>query len=114
MEINTSQILIQLLLALAYAIPTIFFIVISIYYLLKMGSRTDGILILAGNIVILLSIILSRILFIQFAFYEKWQGEMYSYVSSAINVISFMGSLAFAIGVFLLMKKIIKTKTVAE
>ncbi|MFD2565634.1 MULTISPECIES: hypothetical protein [Aquimarina] len=114
MEPNTPQIIVQLLLALAYAIPTIFFIVISIYYLVKMGSQTDGILILVGNVIIFLSIIVGRVLFIQLAFYEKWQGEMYSYISGAVNILSFLGASAFAVGVFLLMKKVIKTNTLAK
>ncbi|MHA7059766.1 hypothetical protein ACWGOQ_0021240 [Aquimarina sp. M1] len=114
MNSDFSQIIVQLLMGLAYAIPTLFFIVISIYYLIKMGTQTDGILILIGNSIIFISIVINQVIFIQLAFYEKWQGESYTYLSSAINILSFFGSLAFAIGVLLLMKKVIKTKSSTE
>ncbi|SEM23546.1 hypothetical protein SAMN04487910_4506 [Aquimarina amphilecti] len=111
MEADITQIIIQLLMGLAYAIPTLFFIVISIYYLLKMGSQIDGILILIGNVIIFLCIVIGRILFIQFAFYQQWEGNMYSYITTAISIVSVIGSILFAIGIFLLMKKVIKTKS---
>ncbi|MDH7444104.1 hypothetical protein [Aquimarina sp. 2201CG14-23] len=111
MESNISQVLIQLLTGLFYALPTIAFIVISIYYLLKTGTKTDGILILIGNIIIFLSIVLGRILFIQLAVYQKWEGETYSYLSTGISALSFIGSILFVVGTFLLIRKVIKTKS---
>ncbi|WP_299441041.1 hypothetical protein [uncultured Aquimarina sp.] len=113
MEANTPQILIQLLLGLVYSIPTIFFIIISIHYLLKMGSTTDGILILLGNSILLLSSILGKIAWIQLVFYQKWEGEIYSYVNIVLGTISFIGSVLFVIGVFLLVKKVLKTKSLS-
>ncbi|AXT55839.1 hypothetical protein J8L88_20630 [Aquimarina sp. MMG015] len=114
MEADITQIIIQLFIGLAYAIPTLFFIIISIYYLLKMGSQIDGILILAGNVIIFLCIVIGRILFIQFAFYQKWEGTIYSYITTAISIVSVIGSILFAVGVFLLMKKVIKAKSLTS
>ncbi|WP_299189481.1 hypothetical protein [uncultured Aquimarina sp.] len=114
MDIDTPQIIIQLLMGLVYAIPTIFFIAISIYYLSKMKSQIEGILILIGNVIIFLCIIIGRILFIQFAFYQKWEGTIYSYITTAISIVSVVGSILFAVGIFLLMKKVIRTKSLTS
>lgn len=107
---NTTQVMIQLLMGLVYAIPSLLFIIISIYYLLKMGSQIDGTLILIGNVITFLCVIIGQIVFIQFAFYEKWQHTSYSYISTGISIFSFIGRVLFAVGVFLLIKKMIKQK----
>ncbi|AXT53635.1 hypothetical protein D1818_23445 [Aquimarina sp. BL5] len=111
MESDVAPVIIQLLTGLFYAIPTIIFIVISIYYLMKIGSKTDGVLILIGNIILFLSIVVNQILFIQLSVYQSWDGYYYSYISTALSILSFIGSILFVIGVFLLMKKVIKTKS---
>jgi len=111
MDSNTYQIFIQLLMGLLYAIPSLIFIGISIYYISKMGTLIDGILILIGNIIILLSIAIGKILWIQFVFFQTWQRDLYSYISTAISIFSVLGSILFAIGVFLLVKRVIRSKT---
>ncbi|KZS38601.1 hypothetical protein AWE51_13455 [Aquimarina aggregata] len=108
MNADTSQILIQALTGLFYAIPTLLFIGIGIHYLIKKGNTTDGIFIVIGNIIILLSIVIGKILFIQFVVYQKWDSTVYTYIISAINIVSFIGSILFVIGLFLLTKKVIK------
>ncbi|MGY3794283.1 hypothetical protein [uncultured Aquimarina sp.] len=107
---NTTQVMIQLLMGLVYAIPSLLFIIISIYYLLKMGSQIDGTLILIGNVIIFLSVIIGQIAFVQFAFYQKWEHTSYSYISTGISIFSFIGRVLFAVGIFLLIKKMIKQK----
>lgn len=111
MESDVAPVIIQLLTGLFYAIPTIIFIVISIYYLMKIGSKTEGVLILIGNIILFLSIVVNQILFIQLSVYQSWDSYYYSYISTALSILSFIGSILFVIGVFLLMKKVIKTKS---
>ncbi|WP_298547983.1 hypothetical protein [uncultured Aquimarina sp.] len=113
METDISQVLIQSLTGLFYVLPTIVFIIISGYYLMKMGSKTDGILILIGNIIIFLSTVVGQILFIQLSFGQTWDVDAYSYISTALGILSFIGSILFVVGIFLLMKRVIKTKSLA-
>ncbi|MBW1297354.1 hypothetical protein [Aquimarina litoralis] len=110
MELGNSQVLIQAILGLLYAIPTLLFVIISIYYIRKTGPEIDATLILVGNVIIFLCIVVGKILWIQFVFYRKWPGEAYSYMTAAISVLSVLGSLFFAVGTFLLVKKVIKAK----
>ncbi|MCK8520785.1 hypothetical protein M0D21_04375 [Aquimarina sp. D1M17] len=105
---DTSQIIIQLLMGLVFAIPTLFFIGIGLFYISKVGTKTDGLLFLIGNIVILLSIIINKILFVQFIVYQNMEATTYSYVLYATNILSFIGSILFAIGLYLLVKKAVK------
>jgi len=111
MESDVSQILIQLMTGLLYSIPTIIFIIISVYYLIKMGPKTDGIFILIGNIIILLSIIAHQVLFLNV---QNITTELFSWISAAINIFSFLGSTLFVIGIFLLIKRVIKTKSFTD
>ncbi|WP_299248544.1 hypothetical protein [uncultured Aquimarina sp.] len=113
METDISQVLIQSLTGLFYVLPTIVFIIISGYYLMKMGSKTDGILILIGNIIIFLSTVVGQILFIQLSISQTWDVGSYSYISTALGILSFIGSILFVVGIFLLMKRVIKTKSLA-
>ncbi|WP_109300195.1 hypothetical protein [Aquimarina sp. AU474] len=108
--IDLSQIIIQLLMALLYAIPTLLFIIISAYYIMNKGAKTDGLLILIGNIIIILSTIIGKILFIQFVYYQKWESTMYSYIVTAVNIFSFIGAMLFVVGLFLLIRKVVKNK----
>ncbi len=109
-SIDSSQIIIQLLIALLYAIPTVLLILIILYYIIKKGAKIDGILMLIGNIIVLIATIISKILFIQLVHYQKWEATSYSYMIAVINIISFIGSLAFVIGLLLLIRKIVKNK----
>ncbi|WP_299222324.1 hypothetical protein [uncultured Aquimarina sp.] len=107
---NGGMIIIQVLRLLFFCIPTLLFIGIAIYYLNKMKSKTEGILILIGNIIILLSIIVNTLLFVMFMD-ETWEHMTYSYILSGINILSFIGSMLFVAGTFLLIKRVIKTKS---
>ncbi|WP_299260680.1 hypothetical protein [uncultured Aquimarina sp.] len=114
METDISQVLVQSLTGLFYVLPTLVFIIISSYYLMKMGGKMDGILILVGNIIIFLSSIINQVLFIQLSVYQSWDGYYYSYISTALSILSFIGSILFVAGTFLLIRKVIKTKSSTE
>ncbi len=108
MNTSTPQIIIQLLLGLFYAIPSIAFIIICLYYLKKAGSTTDGLLLLIGNSIIFITIILSQITMVLFVYYRKWEADIYSYITMGTGILSFIGSVLSILGLFLLVKRVIK------
>ncbi len=104
-ESNFSEILLRITGALFYSVPILIFILIAIYYITKAGMKTEGILILIGNILILLVSISHHFLY---TFIESWGYELYSYISMGINAISFIGSILFIIGFLMIIQQNIK------
>jgi len=110
---NMGMIIMQILRILFFSIPTLLFIGMAIYYLNKMKSNTEGMLILIGNILILLSSIANTLLFSLYMD-EASKFITYSLIVSGINILAFIGSALFVIGVFILIKKMIKTKSLTK
>ncbi len=107
MGFDFSEILLRVSGALFYILPIILFIILAIYYNSKIGSTKEGILILVGNILILIVAILHQFLY---TLVESWGFELYAIINFGVNAISFIGSILFLIGLFLMMKKLIKAK----
>ncbi|GAA4277997.1 hypothetical protein [Aquimarina mytili] len=114
MDANTPSIIIQLLLGIVYALPTVAFIIISLYYLKKAGSTIDGVLILIGNIIIFTTIILNQASMVLFVYYRKWSADVYSYITMGTGILSFIGSILFIVGLSLLVKRVVKNYTSNE
>ena len=110
MQSEFYQIITQLAVFLLNTIPIIAFIIMSIYYITKTGSNTEGYLILVGNIIIFLSSLASTIAVLQITVFRKWEMSSYSAISIGMQAFSFIGQILFAIGVFLLFRKVIKMK----
>lgn len=111
MDADISQIIIQLLMGFLYGLPTLAFIIICLYYLKKVGSVIDGILLLIGNSIIFITIILGQIAMIYFVHYRTWEANTYTYITIGNNVLSFIGSILCVVGLFLLVKRVIKNST---
>ncbi|MDY8138881.1 hypothetical protein [Aquimarina sp. 2201CG5-10] len=111
MDSNIAEILMRILTSLFYIVPTLFFIGIAIYYLMKVGSKTEGMLMLIGNILILLVSISFNFMFL---YIESWGIQMYSIINTIVNGIGFIGSTLFAIGVFMIVRKVIRNNSVAS
>ncbi len=108
MDVNMPSIIVQLLLGIVYALPTMACIIISLYYLKKAGSTIDGVLILIGNSILCTTIILSQVFMVLFVHYRKWSTDIYSYITMGTGVLSFIGSILFVVGLSLLVKRVIK------
>lgn len=106
-ESNFSEILLRITGAFFYIVPTIFFIILAIYYTSKVGSTKEGTLILIGNILILIVTILHQFMYL---FIGQWGIDLYSIISIGVNAISFIGFMLFLIGFYIMIQKIIKSK----
>ncbi|WP_103070517.1 hypothetical protein [Aquimarina sediminis] len=105
---NFTEILLRITGALFYILPIILFIILTIYYMSKVGSTKDAVLILIGNILILLVAIVHQFLYV---FIDSWGYETYAIINSGVNFVSFIGSILFLIGLAMTFQKIIKNKT---
>ncbi|MBQ4821756.1 hypothetical protein [Aquimarina sp. MMG016] len=108
MESSFTEILTRTLTALLYIIPTLFFIGIAIYYLMKVGSKIEGVLILIGNVIILLVSISFNFMYL---YIDSWGIQIYSIINMVVNGIGFIGSILFAIGFFMVVRKLIRSNS---
>lgn len=106
-ESNFSEILLRVTGALFYIFPIILFIILAIYYNSKVGSTKEGVLILVGNILILIVAIIHQFLF---TFVDSWGFDVYAIINAGVNAISFIGSILFLIGLYMMIQKLIKAK----
>lgn len=104
---NLSEIILRITGALFYILPILVFIILSIYYISKKGSTKEGILVLIGNILILIVAILHQFLYM---FIDSWGFDLYAIINAGVNAISFIGSILFIIGFYMMIQKIIKNK----
>ena len=107
MTSNFSEILLRVLGSLFYILPILLFIILAIYYMGKTQSSKEGTLILIGNILILIVAILHQFLYL---FIDDFGFDLYTIINIGINTISFIGSVLFLIGVYIMVQKIIKTQ----
>lgn len=107
MSSNFSEILLRITGSFFYILPILLFIILAIYYMSKTQSSKEGTLILIGNILILMVAIVHQFLYL---FIDNLGFDLYSIINVAINGISFVGSILFLIGVYMMIQKVIKTK----
>lgn len=105
MTSNFPEILLRVLGTLFYILPILLFIILAIYYMGKTQSSKEGTLILIGNILILIVAILHQFLYL---FIDDLGIDLYTIINVGINTISFIGSVLFLIGVYIMVQKIIK------
>ncbi|WP_152538590.1 hypothetical protein [Aquimarina macrocephali] len=104
---NLSEIIHRFIGGLFYMLPILVFIILTIYYMSKKGATKEGVLILIGNILILIVAILHQFIY---KFVDSWGFDIYLIINSGINTISFIGSILFIIGFYMMIQKIIKNK----
>jgi glucan phosphoethanolaminetransferase (alkaline phosphatase superfamily) len=104
---NLSEIILRVTSALFYIVPILVFIILAIYYINKNGSTKEGLLVLIGNILILIVAIIHRFLY---TFIDSWGFDVYAIINTGVNAISFIGSILFLIGFYMMIQKIIKNK----
>jgi hypothetical protein len=105
MEQDITEIIKHIFLGIITSIPQLVIAILCIYYILRVGLKTEGILLTTGSIISLLCGISN----IVGATYISTLG-VDSYVTFIyfIQGFSFLGSVLFVIGFFLLIKKAIK------
>ncbi|WP_062059032.1 hypothetical protein [Aquimarina longa] len=94
---------------LFYILPILAFIVLSIYYINKVGNTKEGTFILVGNILILVVAIIHQFLF---RFIDNLGVDIYTFINLICNLVAFIGSILFVIGFFMIIKKNIKNDTI--
>ncbi len=99
---NLPELLSRIVGIISYVLPIFLFIVLSIYYISKAGLKTEGLFILIGNILIFIVAITHQFLYI---YIDSWGFRLYTIINIGVNAISFIGSLLFLIGFFLLIKR---------
>ncbi|WP_035095769.1 hypothetical protein [Aquimarina megaterium] len=104
---NVSEIIHRIIGGLFYILPILLFIILTIYYISKKGTTKEGVLILIGNILILVVAVLHQFIY---RFVDSWGFDAYLIINSGINTISFIGSILFIIGFYIMIQKIIKNK----
>lgn len=105
MEPSISEIIYYIFLGVLTSLGKVFILVICIYYIFKIGSKADSLLLLLGSIIWLLCGILTLV---GTRYAQVWGSESYVTYSYVLQGFSFVGSLLFVIGFFLLIRKIIK------
>ncbi|GGX14993.1 hypothetical protein [Aquimarina muelleri] len=107
MTSNFSEILLRITGSLFYILPILIFIILAIYYMSKTQSSKEGALILIGNILILIVAILHQFLYL---FIDDFGFDLYAIINVGVNAISFVGSVLFLIGLYMMIQKIINTQ----
>lgn len=105
MEQGITEIIKHIFLGIITSIPQLVIAILCVYYIIKVGLKTEGVLLTTGSIISLLCGISN----IVGATYISTLG-VDSYVTFIyfIQGFSFLGSVLFVIGFFLLIKKTIK------
>ena len=105
MEPTLLEILYYIFLGLITSGGQVLIFILSIYYWAKTGSKVDSILLVVGSSISLITLILIQI---GVLYASVWGKEVYLQFTYLTQGISFIGSLLFVIGFFLLIRKIIK------
>ena len=96
--------IIQFIISLFYAIPTLLILIFSIYYCNKKGWVREGILLVTGSALALLSTLLIQLsIFILHYYVESFNIIMYF-----LNGLSFVGFILIALGILGLVQRILK------
>ncbi len=107
MEPSIKEILLHIFLGFLTSPAQLIILLICIYYLIKSKGTTDSILLLVGSSITLLDYI-----FIQVGvlYAKNWGSDSYITYSLIVQSISKVGSLLFAIGLFNIVRKVLKIK----
>ncbi len=105
MEPSITKILSFILLGILTSMGQVLILGICLYYIYKIGSKKDSILVLLGSMIWLLCSISTLVATL---YVRVWGTETYQLVTYAIQGFSFFGSLLFVIGFFLLIRRVVK------
>ncbi|WP_024771167.1 hypothetical protein [Aquimarina macrocephali] len=107
---DITEIIKHIFLGILTSIPQLVIVILCIYYITKIGSKTEAILLTTGSIISLLCGISNVV----GATYISTLGvDSYVIFIYIIQGFSFLGSILFVIGFFILIRKIIKSKVFA-
>ena len=105
MEPDYTRILYAILIGVITSFFSIFTIIICIYYTVKVGWKTEGVLLITGSSISILCAIATQI---GVLYSSTWSADGYLQFTYSIQGISFVGSLLFTIGFLQLILKIIR------
>ncbi|WP_109852355.1 hypothetical protein [Aquimarina sp. AU58] len=105
MELSITEIIKYIFLGIITSIPQLVITILCIYYIIKVGSKTEGILLTTGSIISLLCGISNTV---GTTYISTLGTDTYLTYIYVIQGFSFLGSILFVIGFFLLIKKTIK------
>ncbi len=108
MEPDYTQVLYSILVGLFSSLFSIFTIIICIYYIVKMGSKIEGTLMIIASSISLLCSIATQI---GVLYIKTWGTNDYLHFTYIIQGFAFLGSLLFIIGFFILIRKVIHYKS---
>ncbi len=91
---------------LFFTLPIIFFVILAVYYINKVGKTREGMMVLIGNILIFIVAVIHQFLYLLI---DALGYEIFSFINITINFISFIGSVLFLIGFYFIIKKVINT-----
>lgn len=104
MEPSLAEIIYYIFLGLLTSMGQVFIFVICLYYIFKIGTKADSILLLLGSIIWVLCGVSALI----GTLYAKvWGSELYLTFTYILQGFSFVGSLLFVIGFFLLIRRVL-------
>ena len=96
--------IIQFIISLFYAIPTLLILIFAIYYCNKKGWIKEGILLVTGSALALLSTILIQLSIFMLHYYV----ESFNVVMYLLNGFHFIGFILIAFGVLGLIQRVLK------
>ncbi|WP_299260682.1 hypothetical protein [uncultured Aquimarina sp.] len=105
------EIIKYLIIGIFSSITQIFVSIVCIYFYRKIGSSVERILLLIGSLLLTLFTILSSS---SIAFYMFLGANQYATILYIFQIGSFLGSLLFAIGFLITIRKIVKTKMITQ
>ncbi|WP_103070516.1 hypothetical protein [Aquimarina sediminis] len=108
---SITEIITHIFFGLAASIPQVFIVVICLYYIFKKGSKIEGVLLVSGSILSLLCALSTQI---GVLFSQVWGADSYLTYTYVFYGISFIGSVLFVIGFFILVRKTIKHKVLDQ
>jgi len=101
------EIIKYLIIGMFSSITQIFILGVCIYFYRKMGSSAATILLLIGSALLTLFTLLSSA---SIGFYMVLGAEKYAIITYIFQIGSFLGSLLFAIGFLITIKKVVRNK----
>ncbi len=105
MEPSITEIIYYVFLGLLTSIGQVFLVILCLYYLYKIGTKADSVLLIVGSLISLLCAISNPV----GALYAKsWGADSYLSFTYIIQGFSALASLLFVIGFFLLIRRVIK------
>jgi len=105
------EIIKYLIIGIFSSITQIFIFVVSIYFYRKMGSSVERMLLLTGSLLMTLSAMLSSS---SMAFYMFLGAERYATILYILQIGTFLGTLLFAIGFLMTVRKVVKNKMITQ